>query len=125
MSPSFGDVSYSVPEELKRGSVIGNIAKDVGVDVKGLSVRKARLHTEGSSKRYCDINLNSGDFIVAERIDREQLCGQNAVCNLKYELVLEGPLDLHRVVVQIQDINDNSPQFSKDMIRLEITRIGR
>ncbi|XP_064182027.1 protocadherin beta-16-like [Anguilla rostrata] len=120
MPASFGDVSYSVPEELKRGSVIGNIANDLGVDFKSLSLRKARLQTEGSSKRYCDINLNSGDLIVAERIDREQLCGQKAVCSLKYELVLENPLDLHRVVVQIEDINDNSPKFAKDMIRLEI-----
>ncbi|XP_061090048.1 protocadherin gamma-A11-like [Conger conger] len=117
---SFADVSYSIPEELKRGSVIGNIAKDLDVDFKSLSDRKARLNAEGSSKRYCDINLNSGNLIVAERIDREQLCGQRTVCNLKYELVLERPFDLHRVVVQIQDINDNSPQFSKDMIRLEI-----
>ncbi|XP_064181987.1 protocadherin gamma-A11-like isoform X16 [Anguilla rostrata] len=120
MRASLGDVSYSVPEELKRGSIIGNIANDLGVDFKSLLLRKARLQTEGSSKRYCDINLNSGDLIVAERIDREQLCGQKAVCNLKYELVLESPLDLHRVVVQIEDINDNSPEFSKDMIRLEI-----
>ncbi|XP_061090042.1 protocadherin gamma-A11-like [Conger conger] len=118
---SFADVSYSIPEELKRGSVIGNIAKDLDVDFKSLLDRKARLNAEGSSKRYCDINLNSGDLIVAERIDREQLCGQKTVCNLKYELMLESPFDLHRVLVQIQDINDNSPRFPKDIIRLEIT----
>ncbi|XP_064181988.1 protocadherin gamma-A11-like isoform X17 [Anguilla rostrata] len=117
---SFGDVSYSIPEELKRGSVIGNIANDLDVDFRSLLVRKARLNAEGSSKRYCDINLNSGDLIVAERIDREQLCGQKAVCNLKYELMLESPFDLHRVIVQILDINDNSPRFPRDMIRLEI-----
>ncbi|XP_061090045.1 protocadherin gamma-A11-like [Conger conger] len=118
---SFGDVSYSIPEELKRGSVIGNIAKDLDVDFRSLLDRKARVNAEGSSKRYCDINMNSGDLIVAERIDREQLCGQKTVCNLKYELVLESPFDLHRVLVQIQDINDNSPRFPKDIIRLEIT----
>uniref|UniRef100_A0A3B4WA18 Cadherin N-terminal domain-containing protein n=2 Tax=Seriola TaxID=8160 RepID=A0A3B4WA18_SERLL len=37
----FGDVSYSVPEEMKRGSVIGNIAKDLGLDLGRLSARKA------------------------------------------------------------------------------------
>ncbi|XP_035265766.1 protocadherin gamma-A11-like isoform X47 [Anguilla anguilla] len=117
---SLGDVSYSIPEELKRGSVIGNIAKDLSVDVTSFSARRARIDNEGSRRRYCDINLTSGDLIVSERIDRETLCGQKSSCALKCELVLENPLELHRISLHIQDVNDNSPQFKKDLIRFEI-----
>ncbi|KAM9498240.1 protocadherin gamma-A12-like isoform 16-T16 [Salvelinus alpinus] len=117
---SNGDMTYSIPEEMKRGSVVGNIAKDLGLDAKRLSARKARLEEDGT-KHFCDINLNSGDLVVAERIDREQLCGPRISCGLKYEMVLESPLELHRISLQIQDVNDNSPQFADDVINLEIT----
>ncbi|XP_071267191.1 protocadherin gamma-A4-like isoform X19 [Salvelinus alpinus] len=115
-----GDVSYSFPEEMKRGSVIGNIAKDLGLEASRLSARKARIDSEGNRKRYCDINLSTGDFIVAERIDREEICGEKMSCILRFELVLESPLELHRISLQIQDINDNTPLFPKDTIKLEI-----
>ncbi|XP_055799115.1 protocadherin beta-16-like isoform X16 [Salvelinus fontinalis] len=117
---SNGDMTYSIPEEMKRGSVVGNIAKDLGLDSKRLSARKARLEEDGT-KHFCDINLNSGDLVVAERIDREQLCGPRISCGLKYEMVLESPLELHRISLQIQDVNDNSPQFADDVIKLEIS----
>ncbi|XP_023698690.2 protocadherin gamma-A11-like isoform X7 [Paramormyrops kingsleyae] len=121
VSLTLGDVSYSVQEELQKGFVIGNIAKDLGLSTERLSVRKARLDTEGSRRRYCDINLNAGDLIVAERIDREALCGKKSSCTLNYELVLENPLEFHRISLQVLDINDNSPVFANDIIRLEIT----
>ncbi|CAL8264083.1 unnamed protein product [Lota lota] len=117
-----GDLSYSVQEEMKRGSVIGNIAKDLGLEVGILSIRKARIKTVGSERRkYCDINLRTGDLIVAERIDRESLCGEKHSCVVKFELLFEAPLELHRITVQIQDINDNAPTFPKDIIKFEIT----
>uniref|UniRef100_A0A673FEG1 Cadherin domain-containing protein n=1 Tax=Sinocyclocheilus rhinocerous TaxID=307959 RepID=A0A673FEG1_9TELE len=114
------DLSYNIDEETKRQYVIGNIAKDLRMDVKKLSARKARIDSEDSSKRYCDINLNTGEFIVTERIDREELCGSKAPCVLKYDLVLEHPLELHRISVKIEDINDNSPRFPNKLIKLEI-----
>ncbi|XP_029113263.1 protocadherin gamma-A10-like isoform X18 [Scleropages formosus] len=117
---SSGDVSYSIAEEMKPGSVFGNIAKDLGLDVRKLSDRKARLDVDSASKRYCDLNLRTGDLTVAERIDREQLCGQKKACILKFELVLENPLEVNSITVKIDDVNDNSPRFPKDMIRLEI-----
>ncbi|XP_059378252.1 protocadherin gamma-A11-like [Carassius carassius] len=119
-----GDVSYSFPEEMKRGSVIGNIANDFGLDVNKLSSRKARIDTLGNRKRYCDINLNTGELTVAELIDREGLCNERISCPLNFELVLENPLEIHRVTIQIQDINDNTPAFPKDIIKLEISEIS-
>ncbi|XP_043106960.1 protocadherin beta-7-like isoform X38 [Puntigrus tetrazona] len=119
---AFGsDLSYNFPEETKRQYVIGNIAKDLRMDVKHLSARKARIETEDSSKRYCDINLNSGDLIVTETIDREELCGSRMSCILSYELVLENPLEVHRIILQIQDINDNAPRFPNERFNFEIT----
>uniref|UniRef100_A0A3B4W9S8 Cadherin domain-containing protein n=1 Tax=Seriola lalandi dorsalis TaxID=1841481 RepID=A0A3B4W9S8_SERLL len=115
-----GDVSYSIPEEMKPGSVIGNIARDLGLDVRKLSARKARIDNELNRRRYCDINLHSGDMIVAERIDREALCSEKASCILKFELILESPLELHRISLLLQDVNDNSPVFPKDIVKLEI-----
>ncbi|CAF93465.1 unnamed protein product [Tetraodon nigroviridis] len=115
-----GDVSYSVPEEMKRGSVVGNIGKDLGLDLARLSARKARIDTEDNSVKYCSLNLNTGELIVQERIDREALCAKKASCVLKQELVLENPLELHRISIHVQDINDNSPQFKEESIKLEI-----
>ncbi|XP_056592745.1 protocadherin beta-7-like isoform X8 [Triplophysa dalaica] len=114
------DWSYSVAEEMKRHYVIGNVAKDLRIDVKELSARKARIDTEDNSRRYCDINLNSADFTVAETIDREELCGSQIPCILNYELFLENPLEVHRIFLEIQDINDNAPRFPNERINFEI-----
>ncbi|XP_035378391.1 protocadherin beta-16-like [Electrophorus electricus] len=117
---TFGDVSYSFPEEMKSGSVVGNVAKDLGLDVKALFARKARVDAEGKRKRYCNINQNTGELIVAERIDREALCGKKPSCVITQELVLENPLELHKVILNIEDVNDNSPRFETDVIGIEI-----
>ncbi|XP_044060644.1 protocadherin gamma-A4-like isoform X21 [Siniperca chuatsi] len=119
-----GDVSFSIPEEMIPGSVIGNIAKDLGLNVGKLSARKARIDSELNRERYCDINLNTGDLIVAKRIDREALCGEKASCILKFELILEEPLELYRISLQIRDINDNPPLFTKDEIKIEINELA-
>ncbi|XP_037117197.1 protocadherin gamma-A11-like isoform X23 [Syngnathus acus] len=115
-----GDLNYSVQEELKRGSVIGNIAKDLGLEVGKLSARKARVDMENNNKQYCGINLRTGDLTVADRIDREEHCGEKPSCVLKFDLLLENPLELHRLSLQILDVNDNAPVFPKDIIKLEI-----
>ncbi|XP_070769961.1 protocadherin gamma-A11-like [Enoplosus armatus] len=116
-----GDLSYSVPEEMKRESVIGNIAKDLGLDLRTLSSRKVRVDFEGTRKRYCDINPRTGDLITSERIDRESLCGKKPSCVVNVDLVLENPLELHRLSLHIQDVNDNSPKFKDNLIEMEIS----
>ncbi|XP_037833397.1 protocadherin gamma-A4 isoform X40 [Kryptolebias marmoratus] len=114
------DLSYSASEEMRPGSIVGNVAKDLGLDVGKFFTRKPRIDTEDSSQHFCDLDPKTGNFIIRERIDREELCGEKVSCMLKFELVLEGPLELHRVSLLIQDINDNSPVFPKDTVKLEI-----
>nr|XP_055063234.1 protocadherin gamma-B7-like [Misgurnus anguillicaudatus] len=114
------DLTYNVPEEIKRQYVIGNVAKDLGITVKQLSARKPRIDTEDNIQRYCDINRNNGELTVAETIDREQLCGFQIPCILSYDLVLENPLEVHRILLQVEDINDNAPRFPNERINFEI-----
>ncbi|XP_035983270.1 protocadherin beta-15-like isoform X2 [Fundulus heteroclitus] len=116
-----GDLTYSIQEELKHGSVIGNIAKDLGLELGRLASRKARVDMEGSEKQYVGINMRNGDLFVAARIDREEHCGEKPNCVIKFDLLLENPLELHRLSLQVQDINDNEPIFPKDIIKLEIS----
>ncbi|XP_027864303.1 protocadherin gamma-A4-like isoform X32 [Xiphophorus couchianus] len=117
---SAADLSYSVPEEMRPGSIVGNIAKDLGLEVGKMSTRKSRIDTEDANQHFCDLDLRTGNFIIKQRIDREELCGEKTSCLLKYELVLESPLELHRISLHIQDVNDNFPVFPKDAVKLEI-----
>ncbi|XP_030427551.1 protocadherin beta-16-like [Gopherus evgoodei] len=104
-------IRYSVPEEKKSGSLVANIAKDLKLDAGKFSSRSARLISK-SSKQYFELNTRSGDVIIKEKIDREDLCGQRDPCFLQFEIVLENPLQLYKTEVQIDDVNDNSPKFS-------------
>ncbi|KAK5602881.1 hypothetical protein CRENBAI_021534 [Crenichthys baileyi] len=101
---------YSIPEELKRGSVVGNIAKDLSLLVPELYRRKLRITSE-AGKQYFNVDMGKGELVVTDRIDREELCGQRPSCLLPLELVIDDPLQVHRVEIEIQDTNDHSPSF--------------
>ncbi|XP_045080311.1 protocadherin gamma-C5-like isoform X6 [Coregonus clupeaformis] len=103
-------IRYTIPEELKEGSVVGNIAEDLGLEASEIFVRKLRIASE-AGKQYFSVDLRRGELVVNERIDRESLCGQSASCLLPLQVVIEEPLQLYRVEVEVQDINDNGPTF--------------
>ncbi|KAL6048596.1 hypothetical protein STEG23_002281 [Scotinomys teguina] len=116
--PALGQpVRYSIPEELDRGSVVGNLAKDLGLGVLEVLTRKLRVSAE---KLHFSVDAESGDLLVKDRIDREQICKERRKCELQLEAVLENPLNIFHVVVGIEDINDHAPQFEKKETRLEI-----
>ncbi|XP_069755111.1 protocadherin gamma-C5-like [Narcine bancroftii] len=115
----YGQIRYSIPEEVEIGTFVGKIREDLGLSVKELSSRKFRI-VSIASKRYLDVNRLNGILFVSERIDREQLCGQSDNCVLLVEAVVEDPVEQYRVEVEILDVNDNSPIFPNREIRLEI-----
>uniref|UniRef100_A0A3B1IUA2 Cadherin domain-containing protein n=1 Tax=Astyanax mexicanus TaxID=7994 RepID=A0A3B1IUA2_ASTMX len=113
-------IRYSVPEEMKKGSLIGNVAHDLGLDLKRLRAGRARIVTEQSTQ-YAELKADKGILVVNERIDREQLCGETTPCSFSFEIILEGPMELHQVTVEIIDINDHSPVFRKNQMNFEIS----
>ncbi|XP_051766323.1 protocadherin gamma-C5-like isoform X27 [Ctenopharyngodon idella] len=118
-SDTDAQLRYTIPEELKEGSIVGNVAKDLGLDVSEISNRKLRIASE-SGKQYFSLNLRNGELLVNEVIDRETLCGQSASCMLPLQVIIEDPLQFYRVEVDIQDINDNSPIFLSEINTIEV-----
>ncbi|XP_062332042.1 protocadherin alpha-C2-like isoform X4 [Osmerus eperlanus] len=113
---------YSVPEEMKVGSVVANLAGDLGLDVKTLNKRKMRLDII-ANKKYLDVNKETGELFIVEKIDREYICNtkSSTSCYLKMEVIIENPLRIFNIELEILDINDNAPQFRRDAIHLDIS----
>lgn len=116
------NIRYSIPEELEVGAVVGNIASDLGLHAKYLLQRRFQILSD-SKRQHIDVNINTGNLFIKEKIDREQLCEQSLTCVLILEAVLEDPLTLYRVEIEILDVNDNAPVFLRSEINLEISEI--
>lgn len=119
-SRAIAELNYSVAEEVPPGSVVGNIAKDLGLNAQRIRERSLRIISD-SSAQYFEINPVSGALVIKEIIDREVLCELSSKCSLPLQIVLQNPLEIHRVLVEVVDVNDNAPQFPARNTTLEIS----
>uniref|UniRef100_A0A3B5Q455 Cadherin domain-containing protein n=1 Tax=Xiphophorus maculatus TaxID=8083 RepID=A0A3B5Q455_XIPMA len=120
LHPANAQVRYSIPEELKIGSLVGNVAQDLGLDLTRLRSGRARIVT-GENIQYTELKADKGTLIVNERIDREQLCGDATPCSFTFEILLENPMELHPVTIEVLDVNDNAPTFQTNHLEFEIS----
>ncbi|XP_075756154.1 protocadherin alpha-5 isoform X8 [Pelodiscus sinensis] len=105
-----GQLHYSVPEEAEPGTLVGRLAQDVGLEVAELVSRRLRAVAKGGRDCF-EVNAQSGALLVKSRLDREELCGPSPRCALDLEVLVDKPLRLFPVEVEIRDINDNAPSF--------------
>ncbi|XP_062332871.1 protocadherin alpha-13 [Osmerus eperlanus] len=112
-------IRYSIPEEVKVGSVVGNVAKDLGLDITTLTDRQFRI-VSGSNDDLFKVNQNNGVLYVHKEIDREALCDGHGACLINLKMVIEHPLEVHYVGVEITDVNDNMPSFTEKDKLLDI-----
>ncbi|XP_004397815.1 PREDICTED: protocadherin beta-11 [Odobenus rosmarus divergens] len=110
---------FSVAEEMQSGSFVGNLAKDLGLEVGELVSRGAQV-VSNDNKRRLQLDINNGDLLLSESLDREELCGSTEPCVLHFQVLMKNPLQFLRIELQVRDINDHSPVFLEKEMLLEI-----
>ncbi|XP_064452131.1 protocadherin gamma-A4-like [Mirounga angustirostris] len=112
-------IRYSVPEELEKGSYVGSIAKDLGLEPRELSERGVRIVSRGRRQLFA-LNPRSGSLVTAGRIDREELCDRSPKCVVSLEILLEDKVKIFGVEVEIIDVNDNVPSFGTEQREIKV-----
>ncbi|XP_063269921.1 protocadherin gamma-B5-like [Prinia subflava] len=114
-------VRYAIPEELGTGSLVGPLARDLGLSADELPARKLQVASGGKKQlKYFTVNEENGNLYVNERLDREEMCGESATCSVSFEVLVHNPLNIFHVEVEIEDVNDNTPRFLQNRFQLEI-----
>uniref|UniRef100_A0A803T432 Cadherin domain-containing protein n=1 Tax=Anolis carolinensis TaxID=28377 RepID=A0A803T432_ANOCA len=115
-------IQYSIPEEMEKGSIVGNLAKDL--KLKTGEIAKSNLHILSlGKKQYFTISAENGYIYINDRIDREEICGETNSCTISFEVMAKNPMNIFHITVEIQDINDNAPHFLHSDIRLDISEL--
>ncbi|XP_036081067.1 protocadherin beta-11-like [Rousettus aegyptiacus] len=110
---------FSVAEEMQSGSYVGNLAKDLGLEVGELFSRGAQI-VSNNNKHRLQLDLNTGNLLLNEVLDREELCGFTEPCVLHFQVLMKNPLQFLRIELEVRDINDHSPVFLEKEMLLEI-----
>ncbi|XP_061581258.1 protocadherin alpha-7-like isoform X11 [Cololabis saira] len=113
-------LKYTISEELREETFVGNIAKDLGIDLTIMRQRGFRIMPTSAEPLF-KVNENDGALYSTHQIDREQVCKDSSVCLIRLKAVLENPLEIHYVTVEITDLNDHSPKFPEKTKILEIS----
>nr|XP_020655068.1 protocadherin gamma-A6-like [Pogona vitticeps] len=119
-----GNIHYSIPEEMQKGSFVGNIAMDLGMDGNHLSDHGLRIVNSKGMIQYFTLNYHNGYLQISERIDREEICGETEKCLLIFEVIIESKIEIYSIEVEITDINDNAPHFTSGKQELKISEIS-
>uniref|UniRef100_A0A3Q2CU62 Protocadherin 2 alpha a 1 n=1 Tax=Cyprinodon variegatus TaxID=28743 RepID=A0A3Q2CU62_CYPVA len=112
-------IRYSIQEELRSGTAVGNVAKDLALDLGKLRERNLRV-ISGTKQDLFKVNSRDGVLSINQRIDREELCAKTVPCITNLKVVVENPLEMHQIIIEILDVNDNSPKFPEENYAMEV-----
>ncbi|XP_006866316.1 PREDICTED: protocadherin gamma-B1-like [Chrysochloris asiatica] len=108
-------IRYSIPEEMARGSVVGNLAEDLGLQVQDLLSRNLRVSAE---KQYFTVNTEN-ELVLEKPLDREQQSSHLLVLTAMDggNPVRTGTTEIR---IKVTDANDNPPVFSQDEYKVNL-----
>ncbi|XP_066576246.1 protocadherin-18 isoform X2 [Amia ocellicauda] len=118
-------LKYKVYEEQKVGTVIARLKEDVAEELSKLpsSVSLRFRAMQRGNTPLLSVREEDGEISIGAKIDREQLCEKNLNCSIEFDVITlpTEHLQLFHIEVDVLDINDNSPQFSRSIIPIEIS----
>ncbi|XP_054648934.1 protocadherin-18b isoform X2 [Dunckerocampus dactyliophorus] len=118
-------LKYKVYEEQRVGTVIARLKVDVAEVLSklpsSLSFRFKAM--QRGSTPFLSVREDDGEISIGSKIDREKLCEKNLNCSIEFDVVTLPTeyLQLFHVEVEVLDINDNSPHFSRAIVPIEIS----
>uniref|UniRef100_A0A1A7WNV2 Protocadherin-19 n=1 Tax=Iconisemion striatum TaxID=60296 RepID=A0A1A7WNV2_9TELE len=114
------NLKYGINEEMKPGSVIGNVTKDALKQGFQIAPQPPYLRVISNSEpRWVELSP-AGILTTQMKIDRDVVCRQNPKCIISLE-VMSNSMEICVIKVEIEDLNDNAPRFPTSHIDLEIS----
>ncbi|XP_073932933.1 protocadherin beta-4-like [Castor canadensis] len=110
---------FSMLEETESGSYVAHLSKELVLGTGELATRSARVVCD-DDKQHLVLDLQTGDLLLREKLDREDLCGPMDPCVLHFQVFLERPVQYFQGELLIQDINDHAPVFPEREVLLKI-----
>ncbi|XP_036096240.1 protocadherin-18 isoform X2 [Molossus molossus] len=118
------NLKYRIYEEQRVGSVIARLSEDVADVLAKLPYPYVRFRAmQRGNSPLLVVNEDTGEISIGAKIDREQLCQKNLNCSVEFDVITlpTEHLQLFHIEVEVLDINDNAPQFSRSLIPIEIS----
>lgn len=114
------NLKYGINEEMKPGSVIGNVTRDALKQGFQISPQPPYLRVISNSEPRW-VELSPGGILTTQmKIDRDVVCRQNPKCIISLE-VMSNSMEICVIKVEIEDLNDNAPRFPTSHIDIEIS----
>ncbi|XP_031159136.1 protocadherin-19 isoform X8 [Sander lucioperca] len=114
------NLKYGINEEMKPGSVIGNVTKDALKQGFKIALQPPYLKVISNSEpRWVELSP-AGILTTQMKIDRDVVCRQNPKCIISLE-VMSDSMEICVIKVEIEDLNDNAPRFPTSHIDIEIS----
>ncbi|KAM7351502.1 dachsous cadherin-related 1 isoform 2-T2 [Cochliomyia hominivorax] len=116
--PIFEKLRYNfyAKEDLTRGSVVGTI-QATSTDAANRNAVHYSIYS-GDPEGYFSIDENSGNVRVANSLNYE--VKSQVLLNIKASMGHNGNQGYTQVIITIEDVNDNAPEFETSMIRISV-----
>uniref|UniRef100_A0A8C1C305 Protocadherin-8 n=2 Tax=Cyprinus carpio TaxID=7962 RepID=A0A8C1C305_CYPCA len=115
-------MKYQINEEDVLSTVIGNLAKDMSLNISDGSKTNFRMMKQFNAS-FIRLREKDGQLTIGERIDREKICKHTIQCLISFDVVSisNEQFKLIHIEVEVKDINDHAPEFPRKESTLEIS----
>ncbi|CAL1548282.1 unnamed protein product [Lymnaea stagnalis] len=126
------DLDYTVEEETGVGVFIGDTWKDSRL-LYNQSLLFQTFTKGNENVKYLAVNEANGIISTAKNIDREVICKREKECKINVEIAVyrkmvdpqtasftSTMIVMLQVVIDVTDINDNSPKFPSRVVNLDV-----